>query len=96
MDNKISHLLIYLLLAGPFLLFSCQPAHEYDIIIEGGTIYDGSGETPYEGRVGIKGERIAAVGDFDGSARTTIDADGMAVAPGFINMLSWANVSLLH
>ncbi|HEX8240228.1 MAG TPA: D-aminoacylase [Allosphingosinicella sp.] len=68
----------------------------YDTVIRGGTIYDGSGSAPYTGDVGLRGDRIAFVGPrLDGSARKEIDATGLAVAPGFINMLSWANESLL-
>lgn len=77
-------------------LLACQSSPEYDIVIKGGTIYDGSGEEPYVGNVAIKDEKIAALGEFEGSGKVTIDAIGKAVAPGFINMLSWANVSLLH
>jgi N-acyl-D-aspartate/D-glutamate deacylase len=68
----------------------------YDLIIGGGTIYDGSGDTPYLGDVAINGERIVAMGDL-GTATTLnyVDAAGMAVAPGFINMLSWATDSLI-
>ncbi|MDX1667712.1 MAG: D-aminoacylase, partial [Saprospiraceae bacterium] len=84
---------IFLLLAAAI---SCESAHEYDIVIKGGTIYDGSGKVPYIGDLAVKNDTIAAIGEFDGSAGLTIDADGKAVAPGFINMLSWANVSLLH
>jgi N-acyl-D-amino-acid deacylase len=72
-----------------------RPAH--DVVIRGGTVYDGAGGTPYAGEVAIDGDRIAYVGPPRGSrGRTEIDATGKAVAPGFINMLSWANESLLH
>lgn len=76
---------------------SQQNTSEYDIIIEDGTVYDG---TPNAGRsadVGIKGHTIAAVGNLESASATkTINAEGMAVAPGFINMLSWGNYSLLN
>ncbi|MCW5881414.1 MAG: D-aminoacylase [Anaerolineae bacterium] len=69
----------------------------YDTIIRNGLIYDGSGGDPYPGDVALQGDRIAAVGNVGpGGARVVIDAHGQAVAPGFINMLSWANVSLIH
>ena len=72
-------------------------AAEYDVIVRGGMVYDGSGNESVEADVGIKGDVIAAVGDLrKDSADTYIDAKGLAVAPGFINMLSWANESLLH
>src|SRR5436190_23846936 len=69
---------------------------QYDLIIRAGNIYDGSGKPPYVGDVAIEGDRIAAVGDLgDATGKTEIDAAGMAVAPGFINMLSWASSPLL-
>lgn len=68
----------------------------YDIVIKGGMIYDGSGGAPYAGEVAIRGDRIVAVGKrIRGERRTEINAAGQAVAPGFINMLSWATDSLL-
>ena len=66
-----------------------------DILLRGGTIYDGSGNAPYAGDVTISGDRIACVGRCAGSAKQVIDARGLAVAPGFINMLSWANETLI-
>ena len=78
-------------------LQGCERAGDYDVIIRGGTIYDGTGNLPYPGDVGIAGDRIAIVGDLSDSTGTTeIDARGKAVSPGFINMLSWANVSLIE
>ena len=69
----------------------------YDVLIRGGTIYDGSGSAPVTGDVAIKGDSIVAVGTVPaGNATTTVDATGLAVAPGFINMLSWANESLIQ
>jgi N-acyl-D-amino-acid deacylase len=70
---------------------------DFDVIIRGGTVYDGSGRKPHVSDLGIRGERIAAVGDLAGStAALTIDATGRAVAPGFINVLSWATESLIE
>ncbi len=70
---------------------------DYDVIIRGGTIYDGGGATPYVADLGIAGDTIAAIGSLEGArGRVEIDASGMAVAPGFINMLSWANRSLIE
>ena len=72
-------------------------AAEYDLIIRNGTIYDGSGGRPYNGDVAINGDAIAAVGKLkDAKARREIDAKKLAVAPGFINMLSWATESLIQ
>jgi N-acyl-D-aspartate/D-glutamate deacylase len=68
----------------------------YDVIIRGGTVYDGTGKPSVEADVAIRGDRIAAIGDLSGAmSKRQIDARGLAVAPGFINMLSWATVSLL-
>ncbi len=69
----------------------------YDVIIAGATIYDGSGAAPFVGDVAIEDDRIAAIGDLSGArAERRVDASGMAVAPGFINMLSWATETLLQ
>ncbi|MEO7636682.1 MAG: D-aminoacylase [Sphingomicrobium sp.] len=76
---------------------SAPLAAPYDIVIRGGTIYDGSGAAPFVGDVALNGDRIAFVGPHaPAPARRTVDAAGMAVSPGFINMLSWATVSLLE
>jgi N-acyl-D-amino-acid deacylase len=67
-----------------------------DVIIRGGTVYDGTGGPGRRTDIGIRGDRIVAVGALDGqSAGVVVDARGLAVAPGFINMLSWAPVSLI-
>ncbi len=77
------------------LLVSCAP--DYDVIIRGGTVYDGTGSSGRIADVGIDHDSVAAIGDLrDASASLVIDASGLAVAPGFINMLSWATVSLLE
>ena len=69
----------------------------YDTILRGGTVFDGLGAAPIEGDVGIAGGRIAAIGNLGGArAALEIDARGQAVAPGFINMLSWATESLIE
>ena len=69
----------------------------FDIIIKGGTVYDGTGGEGHAADVAIRGDRIAGVGDFaNASAKKAIDAHGLAVAPGFINMLSWSNESLIQ
>ncbi len=71
-------------------------APEFDLLIANGLVYDGSGGDPYQADIGIIGDRITALGSDIGTANQTIDATGMAVAPGFINMLSWANRSLIE
>ncbi|PYS68185.1 MAG: aminoacylase, partial [Acidobacteria bacterium] len=69
----------------------------FDVIIRGGTLYDGSGRPPIKADVGIKGDRIAAVGNLSrATAPTIVDARGLAVAPGFINMLSHSETSLIR
>jgi len=75
---------------------ACAAPTQYDILIRNGTIYDGSGGAPVTGDIAINGDTIVSVGAI-GSAtgRTEIDAKGLAVAPGFINMLSWAGTPLL-
>ena len=75
---------------------SCQTGPEHDIIIRGGTVYDGTGSPGRIADVAIDGDRIAAVGRLDHArGRVEVDAVGMAVSPGFINMLSWATESLI-
>jgi len=73
------------------------PERYFDLIIRGGTVYDGSGGEPYAADVAVSGDRIAAIGALAGArAGTEIDAAGMAVAPGFINMLSHSYLTMLH
>src|SRR5689334_1951548 len=84
-----------------FLVFLLSAAlarsAEFDVLIRNGQIHDGSGQTPHKADIGLKGSRIAAIGDLHGShGKTEIDAHGLAVAPGFINILSWANESLIQ
>jgi N-acyl-D-amino-acid deacylase len=75
--------------------FACQSA-KYDTIIKNGMVYDGNGGTPYKADIGIKNDTISFIGDLQNeSAKNIVDAKGMAVSPGFINMLSWAPVSLI-
>jgi len=70
---------------------------DYSILIQGGTIYDGSGGQPFIGDVGIKDDKIVYVGPHaPGTAAQVVDATGEAVSPGFINMLSWAVESLIE
>lgn len=69
---------------------------EFDVIIRGGVIYDGTGKPGVITDLAISGDSIAAIGDLSGAkAKKVIDAKGLAVAPGFINMLSWATTSLI-
>jgi N-acyl-D-aspartate/D-glutamate deacylase len=72
-------------------------AAQYDLVIRHGTIFDGSGKKPVIGDVAINGDAIAAAGKLDDArGRKEIDAGGLAIAPGFINMLSWATESLIE
>ena len=81
------------------VLLAGQPAvaaETYDVILRGGTIYDGSGGKPYTGDVALRGDRIVKVGNLgDAKGKSEVDVRGLAVAPGFINMLSWATESLI-
>src|SRR5947209_7060800 len=79
------------------LLTTSIMAAEYDVIVRNGAVYDGSGNLPVTADVAIKGDTIAAMGHLESAhARREIDAQGLAVAPGFINMLSWATESLIE
>ncbi len=79
------------------LWFGCTPKTEYDLVIRNGKIYDGSGQPAFAGVVAIQADTIAAIGELKNvHGRMEIDARGLAVAPGFINMLSWATETLLE
>ena len=90
----------YVAVIGCLALIGCETTPTNDVILRGGMIYDGSGSPPYVGDVVIRGDRIVAVGTggtAGGSrAKLEIDASGLAIAPGFINMLSWAPDSLIQ
>ncbi len=84
--------LLTLLLA---LLGACSSSSPtFDLLITNGTIYDGNGGEPFQADIAVVNDRIVAIGALNGLAEQTIDAAGYAVAPGFINMLSWATESL--
>jgi N-acyl-D-amino-acid deacylase len=73
-----------------------KEAAPFDVVIRGGTLYDGSGLKPRVADVAIRGDKIAAIGDLSSAkAKSIVDATSLAVTPGFINMLSWSNESLL-
>lgn len=79
------------------MLVACSKPTSYDLILRGGTIVDGSGESAYVGDVAINGDAIAALGDLgDAVSENEIDVSGLAVAPGFTNMLSWSTESLIQ
>jgi len=100
MKNNLQKLLSLTLILALTLMVYVQglaQQQSFDIIIRNGTVYDGSGRSPGKADVGIKGDRIAAVGNLSrATAPTIVDAKGLAVAPGFINMLSHSESSWLQ
>src|SRR5579884_3417157 len=90
-------------IAGLLLLAACatapapppQPAPVYEFVLRNGMIYDGSGGDAIAGDVAIRGDRIAAVGHVNGRGKTEIDVHGLAIAPGFINVMSQAQETLI-
>jgi N-acyl-D-amino-acid deacylase len=79
------------------LTAGCNQRPEYDTIIRNGLLYDGLGGEPYKADIGIIADTIAFIGELSGKKGTKeIDVNGKAVAPGFINMLSWATETLLE
>ncbi len=84
------------ILISALFISGCTSKFQFDIIIKNGTIVDGTGTQRYKADIGIKGDSISEIGIFRGDlALKVIDATGMVVTPGFINMLSWANESLI-
>ncbi|HXX41358.1 MAG TPA: D-aminoacylase [Chthoniobacterales bacterium] len=79
------------------VIVSSAFAQEFDVLIRNGAVYDGTGAEAQYVDLAIKGDRIAGLGDFkNAKAKTIVDAKGLAVAPGFINMLSWSTDSLIQ
>jgi N-acyl-D-amino-acid deacylase len=79
------------------LVSACSEPVVHDVLIRGGTLYDGTGGAPRGADLAIDGDRITTIGDLaDRAGRLEVDATGLAVAPGFINMLSWATESLIE
>src|SRR5437762_7034180 len=94
MQTWLGYLFFGVIIGGGQIALADAP---FDIIIKGGTVYDGTGGEGHVTDVAIRGDRIAGVGDFASAVpKKTIDARGLAVAPGFINMLSWSNESLIQ
>ncbi|HEY7784313.1 MAG TPA: D-aminoacylase [Pyrinomonadaceae bacterium] len=93
-DNYLALILTLLL---PLAVAAQVPRNEeFDVLIKGGTVYDGSGRAPRKVDIAIRSDRIAAMGNLSrAQARNVVDAQGLAVAPGFINMLSWSTESLI-
>lgn len=87
----------FLLLLIVFSFYSCSQKSHFDIIIQNSLIYDGNGGKPFKADLAINADTIAAIGNLhNASARQIIDSKGMAVCPGFTNMLSWATESLIE
>jgi N-acyl-D-amino-acid deacylase len=87
----------FLYLICTLCLTNCKQPPSYDVIIRGGKILDGSGKAAYAADLAINADTVAAIGNLaEAKGNLEIDATGLAVAPGFINMLSWANVSLIE
>ena len=85
--------LLAILLLAPAARAATDP---YDVVIRNGHIIDGTGSPWYSGDIAIRGGRIVALGKLDGaSAKRTIDAHGMVVAPGFIDMLGQSELTIL-
>ncbi|HYP28971.1 MAG TPA: D-aminoacylase [Blastocatellia bacterium] len=92
--KKLLALMLLLLLPSGLPAQSRGP--EFDVLIRNGTVYDGTGGPPIRADLAIRGDRIVDIGRLSASrARTVVDATGLAVAPGFINMLSWSTESLI-
>lgn len=84
-----------ILVAALLLLNACQQ-QKFDVVIRGGTVFDGSGKPGMVTDVGINADTIAAIGDLaKATGKIEIKAEGLAVSPGFINVLSWATKSLI-
>jgi len=93
--NKSLALLLTLLLPLTAVGQAAQRG-DFDVLIKGGTVYDGTGRAPRRADIAIKGDHIVAIGNLrTARARSVVDAHGLAVAPGFINMLSWSTESLI-
>ncbi|MEH6620998.1 D-aminoacylase [Maribacter arcticus] len=91
---KLFHSLLFTCII--FFGSSCTQSETYDVLIKNGQLVDGSGQPSYIGDIAINGDTIAAIGNLDNAkGLQEIDATGLTVAPGFINMLSWANESLI-
>ena len=91
MEKTLLRLLVLLVLTG------CGYNNKYDVIIRNGVLYDGSGSASYKGDLAINADTIAALGNLKHAhGKLVVDAKNMAIAPGFINMLSWADKSLIE
>src|SRR3954471_21914519 len=97
MNNRLLLALVFLMALAPLARGAEPPGGKFDLIIKGGTVYDGTGSKGHVIDVAVRGDRIAGLGTFAADqAATVVDAKGLAVAPGFINMLSWSTDSLIE
>ena len=95
--DKMKHRFSLILISAASLILGACSTIQHDIVIRGGTVYDGSGSAPVVTDVAIDGDRVTSIGDLSKHrGKTEVEAKGLAVAPGFINMLSWANTSLIQ
>ena len=89
-----------LAVAGTVLCVLSSPAypqeHDYTLIIRGGKIVDGTGNPWFAGDVAVRGDRIAALGDLKGTASRELDARGLVIAPGFIDIHSHSDWTLFE
>ena len=94
----MQHLRLIVWLFMLFLISSCEEKSTYDIIIKNGMVYDGNGSEPQKADIAIIADTIAFIGDLSGQSGTkqTIDANGLMISPGFVNMLSWSTESLIQ
>ena len=99
-ENHIlmSKFIILFIVLTFILLSSCTPSYtEYDLLIKNALIYDGSGNDPISGQIAVNADTIVEIGELaNAKGKEEVDAKGMAVSPGFINMLSWATESLIQ
>ncbi|HEY6951763.1 MAG TPA: D-aminoacylase [Bacteroidota bacterium] len=94
--NDIRGILLVCSFSG-LLLTGCQRPTECDLVIRNASIYDGRGGEPYNGDIAVTGDSISAIGSLKNfKGRQEVDAHGLVAAPGFINMLSQASVSLIE
>jgi N-acyl-D-amino-acid deacylase len=92
MKKQIAILLVVL-----STLISCQQKTSYDTIIRNGLVYDGNGGEPFKDDIAIQNDSIAFIGDLsNATAKNEVDAKGLAVAPGFINMMGHSEESLFQ
>jgi N-acyl-D-aspartate/D-glutamate deacylase len=83
-------------LFAALLIVACAPGDRLDVILEGGWVVDGSGNPGYRADVGVRGDRIVAIGSLGNvAARRRIDVTDLIVAPGFIDMLGWSEIRVL-